>query len=96
MMTNEERIQEVLDALLLLRVGTRVRIVSCDHGIRAGQISELLDCSGLQPWMVGATGRIIKRDPRQGAEFLVKFDYPDFILAQQWWVGAHQVEPLPT
>jgi hypothetical protein len=93
MTTNEEeRIQGVLSALLPFRIGARVRIISCDHGIKAGSISEHHDRAGLQPWMVGATGTIHLQNKRGGAEWLVMFDSPRNVT--QWWVGHHQIEPL--
>jgi len=70
MRTNEERVQKVLDALLPLRIGARVRVVSCDHRVEAGSIASFLHCAGLYPWMVGTTATIVARDtrPENGVE----------------------------
>ncbi|SRR5258706_13409971 len=93
MMTSEERVQKVLDALLPLSVGARVRVLSCDHQIEPGSISDRKDCAGLYHWMVGATGTIDKYETGHGgAYWLVKFDKPSSI--DRWWVGAHQIELL--
>jgi hypothetical protein len=95
MMTSEERVQEVLKALLPLRIGMQVRVIACDHEVHPGSISKLLDCAGLQSWMVGATGKIVSHDKQMGAEWLVKFDVPlGSGFPRQWWVGAHQIEVL--
>lgn len=95
MMTNEKRVQKVLDALLSLKVGARVRVLACDHKIKPGSISKRVDCAGLEPWMVGATGMIIETNARGGAAWFVRFDKrPDINFPREWWVGTHQVELL--
>lgn len=99
MMASEKRVQEVLDALLPMRVGARVRVLPCVHGVAPGSISADLDCAGLYPWMVGATGVISMCSAThmsRGAVWMVEFDFPHGMdsLIHKWWMGRHQIELL--